>query len=213
MRLPTRRHLPFYCALAAGAAGALLAFWLPVTEAIVIAANAFFAVYLVLAFPGLTRLTAEHLRTHASAEDEPVWIIFLVTLGAAVTAIVALFVLINEGGKPHALNLALAVSAVPLGWFTIHMMAATHYAHVYWQPDGQQETRVYRGGLDFPGTENPAGIDFVYFAFVTGMTAQTSDVAVTTQTMRAINIVHGIVSFFFNTVLVAAAVNLVVSLR
>lgn len=213
MRLPRRRHFPFYCALAAGAAGALLAFWLPVTQATVIAANAFFAVYLVLTFAGLPGLTAEHLRTHASAEDEPVWIIFLVTLGAAVAAIAALFVLINEGGKPHTLNLALAVLAVPLGWFTIHMMAATHYAHVYWQPEGQHESRAHRGGLDFPGTENPAGIDFVYFAFVTGMTAQTSDVAVTTPRMRAINIVHGIVSFFFNTVLVAAAVNLVVSLR
>ena len=207
MRLPTRRHLPFYCALAAGAAGALLAFWLPVTEAIVIAANAFFAVYLVLAFPGLTRLTAEHLRTHASAEDEPVWIIFLVTLGAAVTAIVALFVLINEGGKPHALNLALAVSAVPLGWFTIHMMAATHYAHVYWQPDGQQETRVYRGGLDFPGTENPAGIDFVYFAFTLGMTFQTSDTAVTATAMRQTVVFHCLAAFVFNLGILAFTIN------
>lgn len=213
MRLPTRRHFPFYCALAAGAAGALLAFWLPVTKATVIAANAFFAVYLVLTFAGLTRLTADHLRTKASADDEPVWIIFLVTFGAAVAAIVALFVLINQAGERHPLNLALALSAVPLGWFTIHMMAATHYAHVYWQPDGPAESRRHRRGLEFPGTENPAGIDFVYFALVTGMTAQTSDVAVTTQRMRAINIVHGIVSFFFNTVLVAAAVNLVVSLR
>jgi uncharacterized membrane protein len=212
MRLPTRRHFPFYCALAAGVAGALLAFWLPITKATVIAANAFFAVYLVLTFAGLTRLTADHLRTQASADDEPVWIIFLVTLGAAVAAIAALFVLINQDGEPHALNLALALSAVPLGWFTIHMMAAMHYAHVYWQPDGPAEKHRHRRGLQFPGTENPAGIDFVYFAFVTGMTAQTSDVAVTTQRMRATNIVHGIVSFFFNTVLVAAAVNLVVSL-
>lgn len=207
-----RRHLPFYCALAAGAAGALLAFWLPITKTTVIAANAFFAVYLVLTFASLTRLTADHLRTKASADDEPVWIIFLVTFGAVVAAIAALFVLINQNGEPHTLNLALALSAVPLGWFTIHMMAAMHYAHVYWQPDGPAEKRSHRRGLEFPGTENPAGIDFVYFAFVTGMTAQTSDVVVTTQRMRGTNIVHGIVSFFFNTVLVAAAVNLVVSL-
>lgn len=68
------------------------------------------------------------------------------------------------------------------------------------------------GGLDFPGTPEPRGSDFVYFAFVIGMTAQTSDVQITTQRMRSINIVHAIVSFFFNTVLVAAAVNAAVAL-
>ena len=44
------------------------------------------------------------------------------------------------------------------------------------------------------------------------MTAQTSDVAITSTAMRKFNLIHGIVSFFFNTVLVAAAVNVVISL-
>jgi uncharacterized membrane protein len=44
------------------------------------------------------------------------------------------------------------------------------------------------------------------------MTAQTSDIAITSTGMRKINLLHAIVSFFFNTVLVAAAVNAAVSL-
>ena len=64
-------------------------------------------------------------------------------------------------------------------------------------------------GLDFPGTAEPGGYDFLYFAFVIGMTAQTSDIAITSTAMRKINLVHAVVSFFFNTVLVAAAVNAV----
>ena len=40
------------------------------------------------------------------------------------------------------------------------------------------------------------------------MTAQTSDVAITSTGMRKFNLIHGIVSFFSNTVLVAAAVTL-----
>jgi uncharacterized membrane protein len=44
------------------------------------------------------------------------------------------------------------------------------------------------------------------------MTAQTSDVAVTKTRMRKLNLLHSVVSFFFNTVLVAAAVNVAVSL-
>jgi uncharacterized membrane protein len=37
-------------------------------------------------------------------------------------------------------------------------------------------------------------------------------VAITRTDMRKINLLHSVVSFFFNTVLVAAAVNAVVSL-
>ena len=44
------------------------------------------------------------------------------------------------------------------------------------------------------------------------MTAQTSDVAITSRAMRKVNIFHATVSFFFNTVLVAAAVNAAVAL-
>ena len=69
-----------------------------------------------------------------------------------------------------------------------------------------------RGGLDFPGKDEPGAHDFLYFAFVIGMTAQTSDVAITSTAMRKANLLHAVVSFFFNTVLVAAAVNVAVSL-
>ena len=49
-------------------------------------------------------------------------------------------------------------------------------------------------------------------AFIVGMTAQTSDTAITTTEMRKMNLLHAIVSFFFNTVLVAAVVNAAVAL-
>lgn len=212
MSFPFNRHVPFYLAVAAGVIGAALAIWLPPMQATVIAANAFFATYLVLTLAALPSLTADYLKAHAASNDEPVWIIFLVTFAAIVVALVALFILVNESGAPHAVNLLLALSAVPLGWLTIHMMAAIHYAHVYWQPDEAGGESDAQRGLSFPETDDPRGSDFVYFSFVIGMTAQTSDVAITTHRMRRINIIHAIASFFFNTVLVAAAVNVAVSL-
>ncbi|MBK3745972.1 DUF1345 domain-containing protein, partial [Paraburkholderia aspalathi] len=133
----------------------------------------------------------------------------------------ALFMLINQQQTPHWVDLAITIAAVPLGWATIHMMVALHYAHIYWQPltteVAQSETPLAsgkepRGGLKFPGTPQPCGSDFVYFSYVIGMTAQTSDTNITTSAMRRVNAVHAIVSFFFNTVLVAAAVNIVVAL-
>lgn len=144
-------------------------------------------------------------------------IIFAVTLGTVVVAVGSLFVLINSGKNPQLINLVPALAAVPLGWATIHAMAAIHYAHLYWQPDETAEgtkdkPRKHVGGLDFPGEKEPGGIEFLYFSFVIGMTAQTSDTAVTSTEMRRVNLLHAIVSFFFNTVLVAAAVNVAVAL-
>jgi uncharacterized membrane protein len=209
------RHFAFYLAVVAGLVAGGLALWLAPVLAVVIAANAFFLTYLMLTLIALPSLTADYLRHNAASSDVPVWIIFLITLGAVAVATVSLFLTINAQDKPAPLDYALSLSAVPLGWLAIHMMAAIHYAHMYWQPDERADDkgkpRMHQG-LDFPGTKEPRGIDFVYFSYVVGMTAQTSDVAVTTSTMRRINIVHAIVSFFFNTVLVAAAVNLVVSL-
>lgn len=95
-------------------------------------------------------------------------------------------------------------------------MAALHYAHVYWMDgdaiDAETKKKIPVGGLDFPGGKRPEGWDFLYFATVIGMTAQTADTAITTSHMRRVVLVHSILSFFFNTVIVAAVVNLAVSL-
>ena len=53
--------------------------------------------------------------------------------------------------------------------------------------------------------------DFVYFSFVIGMTAQVSDVGITDKIIRRTATVHGIISFIFNTALVALMVNIAAS--
>lgn len=195
----------------------LSAIWLQPLLATVIAANAFFILYLILTFVTLPQLTAQFLRHHAASSDEPIWVIFAVTLGTVVVAVVALFLTVNAHDEPRALDLTLSLAAVPLGWFTIHIMAAIHYAHLFWQPDKDAEgtehdRRQPRGGLDFPGTKTPDGTDFVYYALVIGMTAQTADVDISSSLMRKVTTVHSVTAFFFNTVLVAAAVNVAVTL-
>jgi len=210
------RHMPFYLAVAAAIAAYLLALWLVPNIPWAIAANAFFLVYLALTLAGLQGLTAAYLKKNAAHADVPVWLIFLITLGAVAVSIVSLFMTINAKDAPTSFDFVLALLAVPLGWLTIHMMTAIHYAHEYWQPDDKagesKGARKAQRGLEFPGSPEPRGIDFVYFAYVIGMTSQTSDTAVTTSGMRNRVLIHSIVSFFFNTVLVAAAVNVAVAL-
>lgn len=222
---PLRRYAPFYTALACGLATLAFAWWLWPTLAIQGSANVFFAVYLVLELMKFPRLSPAFLKKHAASTDEPAWIIVAVTFVAVMVAIGSLFVLINKGGKPNALELVLSLTSVALGWFSIHTMTALHYAHLYWRPgDRRRETASggrhdhadsvddEHGGLDFPGGDEPGGHDFLYYALVIGMTAQTADVNITKTSMRKLTLVHAVVSFFFNTVLVAAAVNVAVSL-
>jgi uncharacterized membrane protein len=212
-----KRHNPFYLAASFGIVALALALFFAPRIAYVVAANVFFVIYLILSIIKVRKLTPEYLHQNAAKSDEPVWIIFAVTFGTVVVAVSSLFVLINSGEDPYPLDLSLALAAVPLGWLTEHMMAAIHYAHLYWQPDEtaegeKQASGKHVGGLDFPGDKEPGGYDFLYFSYVIGMTAQTSDTAITSTDMRKINLLHAIVSYVFNTVLVAAAVNVIVSL-
>lgn len=203
------RHGPFYVAALVAAASCVSAIWAEPLLVSIIASNAFFLTYIALSFTRLARLRSVALRSEAADSDIPMGLIFLITLGAVTAALAGLFVMLNARDAPGGWALALALLAVPLGWMTIHLMAAIHYAHLYWEAshDGKPGK-----GLEFPGTPDPDGIEFIYFSFVIGMTAQTSDVAITSSAIRRMNVAHAVVSFFFNTVLVAAAVNAAVTL-
>jgi len=209
---PIHRHLPFLIAFPAGVAASVILWQVHPNAALGGGAIIFFLFYLIHTATRFSHLTAGQMKTYAGSDDLPAWIILVITIGAAVAAVVSLFLVLQS--KPaESLELALSLTTVALGWFTIHTMTALHYAHLYWRPDDDPKTKDgRRQGLEFPGGTEPGIYDFLYFAFVIGMTAQTSDVQITSTTMRKFNLIHGIVSFFFNTVLVAAAVNVVISL-
>jgi len=213
---PMRRHRQFIVAAGIGAVALAVALLLRAPLPYSIGTNAFFAVYVILVVAQMPRLTGRYLSKNARATDMPVLLIFAVTLFVVGAAIVSLFLLINQKDAAHPLQLAFAMLSIPLGWFTIHAMASLHYAHVYWKDgdeiDEKTQKKMPVGGLDFPGDKRPEGWDFLYFSTVIGMTAQTADTAITTSQMRLVVLVHSVLTFFFNTVIVAAAVNLAVSL-
>jgi uncharacterized membrane protein len=93
---------------------------------------------------------------------------------------------------------------IVLSWSMIHSSFALHYAHEYYRG-------IKPGGLAFPGDDKPDYWDFVYFSFVIGMTAQVSDVGITDKVIRRTATAHGVVSFIFNTALVALMVNIAAS--
>ena len=178
---------------------------------LVLAGDALFATYLVTTGFVILGATPEDMRRHADYEDEGVLLIILLTLGAISVSLASIFTLVARDGIGPLL-LGLTIASVPLGWLTLHTVAAFRYAHLYYTQeaaDGGDPRDA--GGLAFPEAPEPGVWDFLYYAFVVGMTAQVSDVQVLSGTMRRVTLAHGITSFFFNTVLLALAVNIAAS--
>ena len=100
----------------------------------------------------------------------------------------SLFLVLRDRESTTTLQLWLGAISVVLGWFAVHTMWAMHYAFEYYQAPDEEQGRPKSGkvqaGLEFPGGEDPNGVAFFYFAYVVGMTAQTSDTAITTNAMR-----------------------------
>ncbi|MGB8518932.1 MAG: DUF1345 domain-containing protein [Candidatus Tumulicola sp.] len=103
-----------------------------------------------------------------------------------------------------------AFAAVALGWLLIHTFFVFRYAHLYYQ---RRDAADQPGaGLVFPGAHEPNDLDFAYFSFVLGMTFQVSDVQITSAHIRAFALGHGLVSFAYNTAILALVVNAVAGL-
>lgn len=205
-----RHHGRFYCAALIGLALWLAARVLHWPLPPLVGGDAFFLIYLALMARFALGITPEGLRRRASVEDEGIPLIILLALAAVVLSLAAIFALLNRNDAPEPVELSLAVASVPLGWLMLHTIAAFHYAHLYYATEGEDVRDA--GGLDFPGTKEPGAWDFLYFSFVIGMTAQVSDVTVHSAGMRRLVLGHSIVSFFYNTVLLALAVNVAVTL-
>ena len=171
-----------------------------------IAWDIFASVYLTLVFIMVLRSGLAHIKRNATLQDDGALLILLVT---ALGAFASLAAIVFELGASHhdVRALTLATATIALSWATVHMAFSLHYAHEYYRG-------AKPGGLQFPSGdqhENADYWDFVYFSFVIGMTAQVSDVGITDKIIRRTATVHGIISFVFNTALVALMVNIAAS--
>jgi len=150
------------------------------------------------------------LRKRASLGDTHLWIILGIVVVAAAASLAALaFVLQRPQGAPTSLlvsRVCVAGATLVLSWILVHTMFAIRYAHYFYGDPEADGTP--RGGLGFPGKGHPDFWDFMYYAFVVGMTCQVSDVQVLTKPMRRLTLAHGVLAFFFNAGVLALAVNI-----
>ncbi|HAH65348.1 MAG TPA: DUF1345 domain-containing protein [Rhizobiales bacterium] len=210
-----RAQIRFLIALAVGVAVALLA---PFDERIprVLAGwNAGGWLYLVLVAIKMWRAEIDGIKREASIERESrIVVLVVVTLGSIFTMLALfaqLMALKSEHGLDRTLSVGLSVSTIFLSWLLIHTVFALYYAHEF-HSEAKGRSRGQGGGLSFPDDSTPDYLDFLYFSFVVGTTAQTSDVVVCSRAMRRVVMLHGILSFFFNTAVIALAVNIAAQL-
>jgi len=94
----------------------------------------------------------------------------------------------------------------------MHTAFGLRYAHAFYGDREDLAQDRHAGGLLFPGEKAPDYFDFAYYAFVVGMTCQVSDVQITSRKMRRLTLLHSVLSFGFNTIILALLINTVSSL-
>ena len=175
----------------------------------VIASDVAFAVYLGLALRVMGSFSHDTVRRRAARQDEGRVVILVIVLGAIAACFIAIAGLLGEAksapGQVKLFNAGLAVATVMLSWLVTQVVFTFHYAHEYYRPD---KSGALAAGLDFPKDDSPDYWDFFYYATSIGATSQTSDVSIRTKELRRLTTLHAIVSFFFNTAVLALAINI-----
>jgi uncharacterized membrane protein len=168
--------------------------------------------YLVLAWTMMARASVEKMRWRARRQDDGALAVLALTVVAALASLAAIVLeLIGIRSYPpgvQTLHIALAVVTILCSWCLVHTTFALHYAHEFYG----DEATPGRACLQFPGSEQPDYVDFLYFSFVIGTTSQTADVNIASSAMRQFALAHGVIAFFFNTTLLALTVNIAAGL-
>lgn len=200
------------------AAGVVCVFLLPQTMAqgtrAVVAWDTGVTTYLLLAALLFTAERAERMPEDAEAQQEGEWTIFWLTVAAIAFSFIAVVqefaAMKGVAAAEKSVRLGLVTLTLLASWLMTHTTFAFRYAHEYYARD-VAPPELDRG-LDFPNEPRPDYLDFMYFALVLGTTFQVSDVQITSRKLRRLATLHGVLSFLFNTIIVALTVNLAAGL-
>jgi uncharacterized membrane protein len=149
----------------------------------------------------------------AEAQEDGQWTIFWIILLASIVSFAAVTTeLAGLKDLPihqRTLQVAFVATTLIMSWVLAHVVFAVRYAHEWYDSDEQSQPRR---GLEFPGGGSPDYMDFLYFSMVLAMTFQVSDVQITARRLRRLALLHGFVSFLYNTIIIALTVNIAAGL-
>lgn len=174
-------------------------------------------IFLVLTWWKMVKATPENIQRYSQYEYEGRLAIFMAIIGVACASVLAIGFLFSDNKKSLtvmllALHVTLAVMTIISSWVLVHTIFALQYAHNYYRNVNKSNGEEAARGLDFPNNNYPDYWEFLYYSFVVGMTSQVSDVQTTSRQMRRLTLLHSIISFFFNTSILAMTINIIASL-
>lgn len=174
--------------------------------------NVFALTDITLAWRTILKKNAKETVQNAKLQDSSRSTILIFMIVTALMSLIAISLLLklakHSTGFSVDVILAFALFTVVISWTLVHTVFAIHYAHLYYA----YTEGGHKGGLEFPKETNPAFADFAYYSFVVGMTFQVSDVQVTSKKLRKLTLIHGLISFLFNTFILAVAINIIAGL-
>lgn len=212
-----RRRLFLCVMLGLGSLLLLPGHWLLATR-LLIAWNIGVIAYLGSAAHLMLTVSPDHMRRMARLTDESRFVVLVLAILSASASIFAIVIQLGLAkdmiGTMKIVHLSIAAFTIVTSWSFIHLIFAQHYAHEFFVERASERDLPdhLRGGLSFADTTEPDFMDFLYFAFVIGVASQTADVAITSRPMRRVALVHCVLSFFFNTTVLALTINIAAGL-
>jgi len=202
----------YYSALAGVAALVLLPRSWPASLREALAWDLSAAIYLALAFRVMLTCKGQIIRARAARQDDSRVVILIIILLAITVSFIAIAGVLSDAktASYKLINLGLAAVTILLSWTVTQVAFTLHYAHEYYRPSDGPHT--FAEGRDFRGDRTPDYWDFFYFATSFGAASQTSDVSILTKPLRRLATLHAIISFFFNTAVLALSINLAASM-
>lgn len=172
---------------------------------------------LVIAWSLVTFFTFKPLdiRTLSRGQDASRLVIFTIVIITTLSSLLAILILLRRKGTfmlGEGIETVIYILGVICSWVLLHTIFTLRYAHMYYGDDPDSPAD-HAGGLEIPGGSSPDYMDFAYFSFVIGMTFQVSDIQINSSRIRRFVLLHGLLSFLFNTVIVALSINALLSLN
>ncbi len=213
-RIVWKRPRLFVCTIIGVVIGAILPEHMRFATRALIGWNVAVLCYLASSARLIASADPQTVRQRTQNLDEGRTTILLLAVGVACASMGAILLELGpvkaETGLSKALHLGLTVLTVLDSWTFMHLTFAFHYAHEYYDEYDRDPSRRRkdRGGLNFPGRDEPSYVDFLYYAFVIGLASQTADVATTSRPMRLLTALHGTLAFFYNLAIIGLTVNI-----
>lgn len=218
----SRKKLPFHIdahhrLIAAIVVGIVAAFvakdFLPNTETILITWMSFAFVNILFEWWTILSAHPQDVRRLATLQDSSRTIIFLFIVAGTIISLLSIAFLMKSPAHATSgqvtFHVILNICSVIISWWLVHTVFTLRYAHNYYDKVDHEGNEKSGCGLKFPGDDKPDYMDFVYFSFNLGVAFQVSDVAITSSKMRRLVWVHSLISFAYNTAIVALSINIV----